>query len=280
MKKLRLLLTMIIVLAAVGVQAQVVNTGVKPFAGSTHEYEVKKSTLTTDLVWTVEKGGVAALDEEFDFVGAFDAEIVNVKWLEEGTYILKLTETRTDLAAVTGCPTVREMQVIVSANNFEVFAEIVGDDTACATVVDPVVDADVLGDNSTDVFGTTTRVYKVKVANNDESKKWKFNYALTDIATDEKITGVNVKVTGNESISGNTVTMAAGANQIATITLTYNTNKNTAGARGQDSDFSLILTIDKGYDELGTPDSDETAASNIKTYFVKAVPATTGITTN
>ncbi len=46
------------------------------------------------------------------------------------------------------------------------------------------------------------------------------------------------------------------------------------------ADFTMELAVSGAKDELGTPDSDITDGSNKSSYTVKAVPATTGITTN
>jgi len=278
----KILMTFVGIALAMSLQAQS-NTGLTPFAGSTHDYHVDQSSLTnTTLTWSVVGGG------DYEFVGnVFTGEDVSVKWNTANTYTLIVEEKRGDLdITLAGCPTTRTISVVVSGNSFDIFAELVSDATACATVVNPVVDVTPvggsgLGDNSDDTFGLTTRVYKVKMTNGDANKTWKFNYALNDIAGVYDIDVVNVVVTGQASLSGSTVNMAIGSTE-ATITLTYNTNKNTAvsAVNGQDPDFSLGLTIDQGFDELGTPDSNLTPASNIATYIVKAVPATTGITTN
>lgn len=259
------------------------NTGLTPFAGSTHNYHVDKSaTLSTTLTWSV----TGADAGDYEFVGVNTGENVSIKWNTAKTYTVIVEEARDDLdAALAGCPTTRNITVVVSGNTFDIYAELVSDETACAIVSNPVadvtpLDGSGLGDNTDDVFGLTTRVYKVKMANGDANKTWKFNYALNDIAGVHGINVVSVVVTGQASLSGtNTVDMAVGSTE-ATITITYNTNKNGSGVRGQDPDFNLALTIDQGFDQLGTPDSDEAAASNIATYIVKAVPATTGITTN
>lgn len=277
---MKIISKLLIVLAAmvltISVNAQS-NTGLNPFAGSTHDYHVDQSSLSnTTLTWSV----TGADAGDYEFVGGNTGEDVSVKWNTAKTYTLIVEETRTDLVALAGCPTTRNITVIVSGNTFDIYAELVGDATRCAEVSNPVDDDGVLGSNSDDVFGLTTRVFKVKMANGDANKTWKFNYALNDVVGVDKIDLVGVVVTGQASLSGtNTVNMAKSTTE-ATITVTYNTNKNSAGDRGQDPDFNLALTIDQGSDELGTPDSNEAAASNIATYIVKAVPATTGITTN
>ncbi len=273
MKKLRLLMMLMFVFVGVGVQAQ--NTGTTPYAGSTHTYTITKSSIAgTTLAWTV-TSGTAGVD--YNFVGSTDQASVQVKWLKANTYTLQVVETRTDVAAA--CPTTRQISVTVSANTFDVYAELVTTADACATVSNPVDDTNVNGSNTDDVFGTTTRDIKVKMQGGDNTKSWSFDYALTDIATDFNLGDVTVVSITGGAATGNNVVVAAGTTEV-TFSISYSTNKNTVGTNGQDPDFDLVLSIYNAKDQLGTPDSDITDGSNKVTYKVRAVPATTGITTD
>ncbi|RUT78479.1 hypothetical protein [Ancylomarina longa] len=253
------------------VQAQ--NSGTSPYAGSTHTYTITKSSIAaTTLAWTI-SGGTSGTD--FNFVGATDGTSVQVQWLATGTYTLQVAETRTDLApALSGCPTTRTISVTVTNNTFDVLASLDTAADACATVSNPVTDVSADGNNSDDVFGTTTRTYTVSMSGGDAAKTWSFDYAVSDIATSDNVAGVLVN--GVAALSGTINVPANTASQ--TITVVYNTNKNTVGTNGQDPDFAISLTISNAKDELGTPDSN--AGNNLATYNVKAVPATTGITTD
>lgn len=271
------------------------NTGTTPMVNSIHTYTITKGFTTgTTLAWSVTTG---TRGTEYDFVDTSGDVIsgnvapagtsVRVKWkvANAAPYLLQVAETRTGLdVALAGCPTTRQISVTVSANTFDVYAELVtsGADSAaaidCATVSNPVADLGTLGSNSDDTFGTTIRVFKVKTNGRDSNNTWSFTYALTDIVTDDNVTGVTTSVVGGTDSSG-TVSVAANVNEV-TIRVTYATNKNTSGTRGQDPDFDLALTVSNGTDSKATPDSDSGASSNIKTYTIKAVPATTGIVTN
>lgn len=266
---LKLLMVFVGVLLITNTQAQ--NTGTTPYAGSTHTYTITKSSIAgTTLAWST---GTATTN--YNFVGATDGASVQVEWLVAGTYTLQVTETRTDLdVALAGCPTVRTISVTVTANTFDVIAALVSTTEACATVSNPVVDVSADGDNSDDVFGTTTREYTVSMAGGDLAKTWSFDYAISDIATSDNVTGVLVN--GVAALSGTVNVPVNTASQ--TITVVYNTNKNISGTNGQDPDISIALTISNGEDELGTPDSN--VANDVATYTVNAVPATTGITTD
>lgn len=265
---LKLLMVFVGVLLITNTQAQ--NTGTAPYAGSTHPYTITKSSIAgTTLAWSVTTGTAGT---EYNFVGATNGATADVEWLLAGTYILQVVETRTDVTPA--CPTTRQISVTVTANTFDVVTALVSTATDCATAFNPVVDVTADGDNSNDVFGTTSREYTVSMAGGDADKTWSFDYAVSDIATSDNVTGVLVN--GVAALSGTINVPANTASQ--TITVVYNTNKNTVGTNGQDPNVSIALTISNGKDALGTPDSN--AANDVATYTVNAVPATTGITTD
>ncbi|MFA8432909.1 MAG: hypothetical protein ACEPOZ_00180 [Marinifilaceae bacterium] len=291
MKKLRLLLMMMFVLTAIGVQAQNVNTGKKPYEGSIHTYEVKKGMTASTLAWSVT--GSRGVDYDFveangDVISGTDAPTgtsVNILWKKANAtaYTVRVVETRTDFAG--GCPTPREMEVTVVANQFDIYAELADNSIsdACAAVNDPVLDEGTLGDNSDDTFGTTQRVFKVKAYNlptnaSSNTLAWNYTFTLVNVktgtTTDEGLV-VNISVDGNSHASGDKINVAEGTAE-STVTVSYTTNSNR-----QDADLDLVLEITAGADALGTLDNDgKTGSSNKATYLVRAVPATTGITTD
>ncbi|PXX96180.1 hypothetical protein DF185_20590 [Marinifilum breve] len=260
---------MMFVFAGIGVQAQ--NTGAEPFEGSTHSYRVTKSaTLTTALAWTIEgdAGG-------YEFVGDTDKETVSVKWKSIGDYTLVLTEQRSSGDA---CPTIRKFPVKVVANNFNVIASIVGNADGCAGISNPVKDEGSDGSNANDVFGQTQRVFNVKMEGGDLTKDWTFKFDITGAVGFD---GYDVAVSGATEASG--VYTVAGAaptateSNVATITVTYNTNKQTAN-NGQDPDVILKLTVSDAKDGSGTSESAANIAlNNVMSYNINAVPATTPI---
>ncbi|PKQ65169.1 hypothetical protein BZG02_04905 [Labilibaculum filiforme] len=269
----KLLMVFVGVLMFTNTQAQ--NTGTTPFAGSTHRYTITKGSIaTTTLAWSVTTGSNGT---QFNYKTALDGTYVDIEWLVDGDYIVQVVESRTDVGFA--CPTVRQIAVKVGTNTFDVFAELVSATEECATVLSPVDDADVLGDNSTDIFGTTSRDFKVKMTGGDNTKKWSFDYALTDIAGSFNLGDVTAVSITDGTATGNNVVVAAGVSEV-TFSISYSTNKNTAGVNGQDTDFTMELAVSNAKDELGTPDSETGDASNKVSYIVKAVPATTGITTD
>jgi len=267
----KFLMILVGVLMFTNTQAQ--NSGTSPYTGSTHTYTITKSSIAgTTLAWTIPDGTSGT---DFNFVGTTDQTSVQVQWLATGTFTLQVAETRTDLApALAGCPTTRTISVTVTNNTFDVLAALVTDADACATVSNPVTDVSADGNNSDDVFGTTTRNFTVSMSGGDVAKTWSFDFSVNDITTANKVTGVLVN--GVAALSGTINVSANTASQ--TITVVYNTNKNTGSVDGQDPDFAINLTISNAKDELGTPDSN--AGNNVATYNVKAVPATTGIITD
>lgn len=262
MKKLQLLLMMMFVFVALGVQAQ---DGTKPYKGSTHTYKIDKGMTKSTLAWSVSSGAA-------DGYTIYDADkaTASVKWLSTGTYILQVTETRNAASGYVGCPVTRQIEVVVGENNFDVYADLVTDEEACATVNPSiVVDVDGDGSNSNDVFGTTTREFLITAEN--ATGDWDFTYTLTStgVSTDD----LTVKNgTTDISATGGTISVAAGTTT-QTITVSYTTNNNQ-----QDIDFDLALTITGATDSLGTSDGDATAGkTDDATYTVYAMPATTGI---
>ena len=258
---------------AMSLQAQ--NTGTTPYAGSTHTYTITKGSIaTTTLAWSVTSG---TNNTEYSYKTALDGNSVDIEWLVAGTYILQVVESRSDVGFA--CPTTRQISVTVSANAFDVYAELVSATEECATVVNPVDDVNGNGLNTDDVFGTTTRSYKVKMQGGDITKTWSFDYALTDIATSFNLGDVTaVTITGGTA-TGNNIVVAAGVSEVS-FSISYSTNKNSVGTNGQDTDFNMELAVSNAKDALGTPDSDVTDGSNKASYSVKAIPATTGITTD
>jgi len=284
MKTLRKLL-IVIVGVFVSVQVFAQNSGTNPFVGSTHDYHVDKSTLTSDLTWTVTGG---TQDVDYEFVGDVNTgEDIKIKWLTASAtpYTLQVSEVRkftaTEIAGgapASGCPTIRQISVTVEANTFDVYADLVTAAHDCAFVNSPVVDNDTagdgsnLGDNSDDDFGTTTREYLITAV--DAIGDWSYTYTLThggENVGDLKVNGV---VYDASFASGKTITGINTPTQ--TITVTYKTNLNR-----QDQDFDLVFTVTGATDSLGTSDGDATAGkTDDATYKVYAVPATTGITTD
>lgn len=236
--------------------------------------------VASTLAWSVD--GTRGVD--FDFVTGAGAVIptgtdvtdasVNILWkVPKDSYILTVTETRTGANA---CPTSREISVKVIDNAFDVYADIVTTKDACAKV-DPsvVVDVDADGSNSNDVFGLTTRDFLVTAVN--ATGAWDFTYTLTHkngSDASEDIGNLSVKDgSTNISFTGQTINVGAGVTT-KTITVSYTTNMSR-----QDKDFDLVLEITAAKDALNTPDGNATG-SNIATYNVRAVPATTGILTD
>jgi len=273
MKTIKLLLSIFVVMFAFNANAQ--NTGIAPYVNSTHDYTVTKGTTigTTTLAWSI----VAGNDKGYSIQSEATTKTVKIKWLVEGEYTLQLSETRDGANA---CPTVRQMIVTVIANNFDVIAELntPADINGCATI-DPnvVIDIDADGSNSNDVFGKTTRVFKITSEGLPSDVTWSFNYAITH-AKDADLGDYVVLVDSKNvvDVDASPIVVKASKKEVL-ITVTYITNKNR-----QDLDFDLELVISNVLDENSTPEKDalETLNNNKTSYTINAVPATTGITTD
>lgn len=280
MKKLRSLLMLMFVLVGIGVQAQ---DGTTPYVGSTHNYKITRGMAQSVLAWdvptgTVGGGGVTpVLGTHYSIIsGGGNSESIDIQWLLEGTYVVRFSETRTAASGYVGCPTTRELTVVVGSNSFDVYADLITAGEACATI-DPSVVVDVAddGSNTNDVFGETERKFLVTAV--DATGDWNFTYTLThkNGGVDEAIGDLAVKIGATDiSTTGQTVNVTGTSTQ--TITVTYTTNSNR-----QDNDFDLVLTITDARDSLNTPDGNGTGGkTNDATYIVRALPATTGIITD
>lgn len=134
------------------------------------------------------------------------------------------------------------------------------------------------GVNDTDNFGQTKRVFNVKMEGGDLTKDWTFKLGLTGANTFD---GYLVSVTGASEASGvyTVAGVAAGVTKsnVATITVTYNTNKQVDN-NGQDPNVVMELTVSDAKDGSGTSESAANIAiSNVVSYTINAVPATTPI---
>lgn len=282
MKKIKLLIVSLMLLLGSNVFAQ---DGTSPYVGSTHNYKITRGMAESTLAWGIPNGNVGGTDitpvanTHYKIItGGGNSESIDIQWLVQGTFTIELSETRTAASGYAGCPTVRQLVVTVGANAFDVYAELkeAEDDEACATInPSVVVDVNGDGDNDNDVFGTTKREFVVTAVNG--TGNWDFTYTLThkNAGVNESIGNLSVKIGATDiSTTGETINVTDGTSK--TITVTYTTN-----FKRQDKDFDLVFTITDAKDSLNTPDGDGTAGkSNAATYTVRAVPATTGITTD
>ncbi|RKD99962.1 hypothetical protein [Marinifilum flexuosum] len=297
----RLIIALIMILGTSSMMFAQTNTGTMPYEGSYHYYQVNGGTRvgTNTYDWKVfldNKTAEATLGTHFVFTDASGATLggatpttpanteakIYIKWLVANTgaesYYVSIGESNDH------CTTNRLLQVTVVANTFDIYAELTGTEDACATVDNPVEDKGTVGDNSDDNFGLTARNYVVKahnLATNAVTAKtvaWNYTFTLVDkktgTTTDEGIV-LNITVDGVAKTSGSKIDIAEGTAE-SNISVSYTTNSNR-----QDEDLDLILTITSGADALGTEDADGKADSkNEVKYLVRAVPATTGITTD
>lgn len=303
----RIIIALIAILGTSSMMFAQTNTGTQPYEGSFHYYQVNGGTQvgSNSYEWKVflnDKTTDAELGTHFAFtddkgvvlttnggIPTNDQAKIYVKWLKANTgaesYYVSIAESNDH------CTTNRLLKVTVGINTFDIYAELTGTSEACASVSNPVVDNDDAGDgsgignNSDDVFGTTTRTYTVNAYNlatnpaTSNTVAWNYTYTLVDkktgTTTNEGLIDLSILVDGSSSTSGSTINIAEGT-IVSNISVSYTTNNDR-----QDADLDLVLTITGGSDALGTPDADgKTDSENEVKYIVRAVPATTGITTD
>lgn len=86
--------------------------GANPFVGSSHGYKIVPGDAGNTMAWSVAQGVLNA-DYEINYS---NGDTINIKWLTAGIDTLIFSETD----AVTGCLTVRELEIIVQPNTFDV----------------------------------------------------------------------------------------------------------------------------------------------------------------
>jgi hypothetical protein len=275
---------LMVVLVGLFVSAQVMaQSGTNPYEGSTHTYTIVKGMINSDLAWTVTNGNAG----DFDFIDGSGSVTtapqtgtsINIRWNVANTapYILQVIETRNAASGFAGCPVTRQIPVTVITNAFDVYADVITDIKACATVnPSVVVDFASDGSNSNDTFGLTKREFLVTAVG--ATGDWDFTYTLThqNGVGVESIGDLAVKIGATDiSATGETITVTGGATT-QTITITYATNDDR-----QDKDFDFVLIITGATDSLGTSDGDITVGkTDDATYNVYAMPATSGIVTD
>ncbi len=265
------------------------NTGTTPYEDSYHYYQVNGGTASPGNTYTWEvyqnnktdKATAAQFvftDLNGDPLGApgtpaTDQAKVYIKWLEANTgvesYYVSITETNTH------CSTNRLLKVTVSDNLFNIEVVLVSTKDECASIINPVSDEGTPNILTDDTFGLTIRKFKLTMTG-DATKDWSYTYTLsgaaniTNVTIEDGETGTPADLYNGANATGSIT--SGGDKSVNIITVSFATNP------GVEENLQLALT--DGKDEIGTLENDITAADNIKTYTVWAVPATTGITTD
>lgn len=156
--------------------------GTNPLVNSSHGYSVVPGDAGNTLQWSVAQG-VENTDYEINYQ---NGDTINIKWLTAGTDTLIFTETD----AVTGCQTIKKLEVIVQPNTFDVT---ISDSIIACNSADGQV-------NFTGPNTTTSVAFTVDMATGigTWSPDWEISFTLNS-ATGATIS--NVAATGG-SLSG------------------------------------------------------------------------------
>lgn len=245
------IVTAVIVLLNLGVKAQ---GGLTPFAGSTHVYTVTAEDATNNtLAWTVSP----ATGYTINFGAA--TQQVNITWTSAGTYTVTFTETD----AATGCETVKNATVVVSANTFDV-------STSNPVAVCNAADGQV---NYAGTDATTPVTFKVNMTTSNATfnPNWEITFTLnpgTATLADIAATAGTLSGTGPYTLTG--ISSASGN---GTVDITMNVTGGVYAAQ------TVELTITSARElTYNTPDVDNTDLTAIQT--ISAIPQTSTITTD
>lgn len=256
MKKLiSTLMTAALLLISAGAMAQ---QGAIPFVGSTHNYTVEPESTSNTLTWSIaEPSGYTINSQTIDG----DNSVANITWTAAGTYKLQFTE----LNESTNCATIKELEITVSANTFDVAA--VAPAATCNAADGEVNYA------GTDVTTEVSFMVDMETGGATFNPNWEFTFTLTS-TTDATITNVSAG-SGTLSESGGTYTLTgltstSGAGSV-TITL------DATGELYNAEDVDLTITSAKELD-YNTPESN--TVNNTEKQTINPIPQTSEISTD
>lgn len=256
MKKLisTLITASALLLINTGVKAQ---GGVTPFVGSTHNYTVGPESTSNTLTWSVvEIYGYTINSQTIDG----DNSVANITWTAAGIYKLQFTE----LNETTGCETVKELEIVVSTNTFDVTAI---SPAATCNAADGVVNYD-----DDDVTTEVSFVVEMETGDAAFNPDWEFNFTLT--STGATIANVSAGAgTLSESAGTYTLTPLTSASSAGSVTITM----DAIGELYNAEDMVLSITSAKEL-TYNTPDVDDD--DWVATQTINPIPQTSDITTD
>lgn len=261
-KALQFLMTAVaLLLISVAVTAQ---GGATPFLNSTHTYTVTMENGANNTAqWVIADDTGTALDPQPTFSTNIDgnASTMEITWTSVGLFKVQFSEINQS----TACVTVKELDVVVSVNTFDVSAVT---PAATCNAADGVVNY-----AGTDVTTEVSFVVDMETADSEFNPNWEFTFTLTSstgATIDNVVAGAGTlsEITGTYTLTG--LTCASGAGSV-TITLDATGELYTA------EDVVLTITSAKEL-TYNTPDvdSDDWAA----TQTINPIPQTSDITTD
>lgn len=232
--------------------------GETPFVGSTHNYTVEPESTSNTLTWSIVESSGYTINSQ-TIVG--DNSVANITWTNTGAYKLQFTEWN----ETTNCATIKELDITVSANTFDVT---VVTPSATCNAADGVVNY-----AGTDVTTEVSFVVDMETGDAAFSPDWEFTFTLTS-STGATVANVSAG-SGSLSESGETYTLTGltSASGEGSVTITLDATGELYSAE----DVVLILTSAKEL-TYNTPESD--SGNNTATQTINPIPQTSDITTD
>lgn len=244
-----------LLLISSGVMAQ---DGEAPFVGSTHIYSVEPESTSNTLTWSVvETSGYTINSQTIDG----DNSVANITWTTAGSYKLQFTE----LDETTDCATIKELEITVSANTFDVTAVT---PAATCNAADGVVNY-----AGTDVTTEVSFVVDMETDDAAFNPNWEFSFTLISssgatVANISAGSGTLSESSGTYTLTDLTSTSGAGS-----VTITMDVTGELYSAE------DVVLTITSAKElTYNTPDVDSDDSTATQT--INPIPQTSDISTD
>ncbi|MBW6536542.1 MAG: hypothetical protein K0B11_16145 [Mariniphaga sp.] len=249
-----LMTTATLLLVSIGVMAQ---GGATPFVGSTHNYTVEPESTSNTLTWSIVEPSGYTINSQ-TIVG--DNSVANITWTNTGTYKLQFTEWN----ETTNCATIKELEITVSANTFDVFTS---DPIATCNAADGVINYS--GSEATTLI---TFTIDMTTANTGFSPNWEITFTLDPgTATLANVSATTGTLT--ESAGTYTLTAISSASGDGSVDITLDVTGGIYAAQ------SVVLDITSAKElTYNTPDVDSDDWTATQT--INPIPQTSEISTD
>lgn len=239
-----------LMLISAGAMAQ---GGANPFVGSTHGYKIIPGNSGNTFQWTVAGSAVYTVNS----VSA-TTDSINITWDAAGIDTLVFTE----IDAVTGCQTVKELEIIIQPNTFDVT---ISDSTIACNSADGAI-------NFTGSDTTTLVSFTVDTIGVDWDHDWEIEFTLISAATLENITFTDGTLSGSGTVGDPYVlTDISGSSPNVVISMDVKGNAFVQ----QTVVMDLIAATELKYNTPALLNENSQSIS-----YVNAIPDTSGITTD
>jgi hypothetical protein len=234
--------------------------GLTPVVGSAHEYTITPESTLNTIAWSVIEG-TATTDYTINSQSIVTTtSVANITWQVAGAYTLQFSETST----TTGCITLKQVEVIVADNTFDVS---ISNPTATCNASDGTVNPS--GDATTSI----TFEIEMTTSRTDWSPNWEITFTLTpstgsSVASVAATAGTLTESGGTYTLTGVTSTSGEG-----TVNITMDVTEDAFTL--QTTALSITSATELDYN-LSDIDSNDW----LVTQTINAIPNTSTITTD